>query len=77
MCKHCGYCEHCGRGGYHPFYQPAPFNHQPYYTQPGYINPGPFWQISDQSIGRFYEGFTSKGTTESVQVSIQPDSTWT
>ena len=39
-CPNCGYCPHCGRGGWHTY--PRPWYPQPGYL-PGYVSPYPWY----------------------------------
>ena len=43
MCKHCGYCEHCGRGS-SPWYVQPQTPYLPQYTYPWIV-----WQTGDTS----------------------------
>lgn len=40
MCPRCGYCPHCGRGGWaRPYYPTQPFYTSPWYIQNTYTAP--------------------------------------
>lgn len=44
-CPNCGYCPHCGRGGYYTNPYPTPYWYQQPYTAPSW---GPLYQGAPQ-----------------------------